>query len=137
VNVFVDTNVLLDVLARREPFYKDSAEVWTLAENGHITAYTSALSLPNIYYVLRKAAGAKIARQTVRLLRDVFTLAPLDEQIVNQAIDAHIADFEDAIQFFSALRAGAVVLITRNAADFPQQGIALQTPAEFLAAHFP
>jgi hypothetical protein len=60
----------------------------------------------------------------------------LDAQIAHQALDADIEDFEDAIQFFSALRAGATTLITRNPKDFPAQDLAIQTPAEFLATHF-
>jgi hypothetical protein len=60
---------------------------------------------------------------------------PLDVQITNQAIDANMRDFEDAIQFFSALRAGAAALITRNPKDYPRGNMAVQTPAEFLATH--
>ncbi len=136
MNVFVNTNTLLDVLARRESFYADSAEVWTLAEAGRVTAFASTLSLPNLYYLLRRVKGQQAARKALGILRDIFTLVPLDVQIANQAIDADITDFEDAIQFFSALRARANVLITRNPKDFPVGDIAIQTPAEFLAAHF-
>lgn len=134
--VLVDTNVLLDVLARREPFYADSARVWTLAETGAITAYISTLSLPNLYYLLSRTKDAPAARKAMRILRDIFSFVSLDAQIANQAIDADIRDFEDAIQFFSALRANAAVLITRNAADFPAHDMSIQTPREFLATHF-
>ena len=137
MNVFLDTNVLLDVFARRKPFYADSAQVWTLAETAQITGFASVLSLPNLFYLLRRAKGPKAARQAIGILRDIFTLVPLDAQITNQAIDADIGDFEDAIQFFSALRAGAAILITRNPKDFPTPDVAVQTPAEFLATHFP
>jgi predicted nucleic acid-binding protein len=136
VNVFIDTNILLDVLARREPFYADSAEIWTLAETGRISGFASTLSLPNLNYLLRRVKGQQAARKALGILRNIFTLVPLDVQIANQAIDVDIKDFEDAIQFFSALRAGASVLITRNPKDFPAGDIAIQTPAEFLAAHF-
>ena len=134
--VLVDTNVLLDVLARREPFYADSARVWTLAETGAITACISTLSLPNLYYLLSRTKDAPTARKAMRTLRDIFSFVPLDAQIANQAIDADIRDFEDAIQFFSALRANAAALITRNAADFPARDMSIQTPREFLATHF-
>jgi predicted nucleic acid-binding protein len=134
--VFVDTNVLLDVLAQREPFYADSARVWTLAETGQVAGFASTLSLPILFYLLRRTKGAKAARKAVAILRDIFTLVALDAQITNQAIDADIQDFEDAIEFFSALRAGAAALITRNPKDFPSQDIAIQTPGEFLATHF-
>jgi predicted nucleic acid-binding protein len=137
MNVFIDTNVLLDVLARREPFYADSARVWTLAETSRAAGFASTLSLPNLFYLLRRARGQKTARKAVGILRDIFRLVPLDAQIMNQAIDADIQDLEDAIQFFSALRVGATALITRNPKDFPRREIAIQTPAEFLATHFP
>ena len=137
MNVFVDTNVLLDVLARREPFFEDSAAVWALVETGKVAGFVSALSLPNIFYVLRRTMGRTDARRSLRELRGIFRLVPLDDQIVHQAIDAETEDFEDAIQFFSALRAGASVLITRNPRDFPGTDVAVQTPAEFLATHFP
>jgi predicted nucleic acid-binding protein len=137
MNVFVETYVLLDVLAQREPFYADSARVWTLAETGQITAFASAADLPTLFYRLRRISGAKAARKAMSILRDIFTLVPLDVQITNQAIDADILDIEDAIQFFSALRCEAAALITRNPKDFPGRDVAIQTPAEFLASHFP
>jgi predicted nucleic acid-binding protein len=136
MNVFVDTNVLLDVLGRREPFYTDSARIWTLAETGQMVGLVSTLSLPNLFYILRRGRGSTPARKAMGILRDIFTFVPLDAQITNQAIDADIPDFEDAIQFFSALRAGADVLATRNPSDFPTGDIAIQTPTEFLATHF-
>ena len=136
MKVFVDTNVLLDVLGRREPFYADSAKVWTLAETGQVEGFASTLSLPNLFYVLRRAEGQKVARKAVGVLRDIFSLVPLDAQITNQAIDSDIQDFEDAIQFFSALRCGAAALVTRNTKDFPGGDVAIQTPGEFLATHF-
>jgi predicted nucleic acid-binding protein len=129
MKVFVDTNVLLDVLAKREDFYDDSAEVWTLAETGRITGFISTLSLANLYYILRRADGAKASRKNLRLVRDIFTLITFDTQIANQAIDSEIADFEDGIQFFSALRAGATT--------FPATDLAIQTPTQFLSTHFP
>jgi len=136
MKVFVDTNVMLDVLSRREPFYEDSARIWTLAETGQITGFISTLSFPNIFYILRQIDGHKVARRTIGGMRDVFSLVPLDLQITNQAIDADIKDFEDAIQFFSALRIGADSLITRNTKDFPTGDVPIQTPTEFLATHF-
>lgn len=136
MNVFADTNVLLDVLAQREPFYTDSARIWTLAETGLITGLASSLSLPNLFYILRRGSGRPTAHGAMSILRDIFSLVPLDSQIVNQAIDSGIDDFEDAIQFFSAVRAGADVIVTRNARHYPSADIAIQSPAEFLATHF-
>lgn len=136
MNVFLDTNVLLDVLTERKGFYRDSFRLWTLAEQGKIRAMVSVISFSNIYYIARKVAGRRTADRLLRMVRDTFTPVAFDEQILNQAIDAELRDFEDAIQFFTALRAGADTIVTRNPRHFPTGDIPVQTPAEFLAAHF-
>ena len=136
MNVFFDTNVLMDVLAKRRPFYDDAFALWSLAEHDRLQGSISAISFNNLYYLIERAANARKARRGMHMLRDTFTIIPLDSQILNQAIDAGIRDFEDAIQFFSAMRAGSTCLITRNPKHFPQGDIAIQTPAQFLAAHF-
>jgi len=135
IPVFVDTNVLLDVLAKREPFYRDSATVWTLAEQGKIHGLVSVLSFSNVYYIVRRLKNRRMAQRALVLLRDTFEPVACDPQVLSQAIDAGMKDFEDAIQYFSALRAEAVALITRNPGHFPRSGLAVVTPAEFLATH--
>lgn len=136
MRAYIDTNVLLDVLGKRQPFYGHSSHVWSLAADGKTESYYSAMILPTVFYIIRRWAGAESARKAVRAIRDTLMLVPLDESICTQAVDSAIADFEDAIQFFSAIRAGAEVLITRNPKHFPAGGIAVQTPEEFLATHF-
>lgn len=135
MRVHVDTNVLLDVLAEREPFWRSSAQVWSLAESGRLEAFVSAISYNNCFYIVRKYAGQARAYETLRILRDVFRPVPLTEQVLNQAMDAGFADFEDAIQYFSALHARAEILVTRNPDDFPKPALAVLSPTEFLAAH--
>lgn len=136
MKVFVDTNILLDVLAQREPFYPDSAAVWTLAEQGRIVGLVSAVSFTNIFYIVRKLSVARAARSALAHLRSVFTIVGCDGLVVNQAIDRDIKDFEDAVQYVSATQAGADCMLSRNPADFPRTGeCPVLTPAEFLAAH--
>lgn len=131
----VDTNVLLDVLSEREPFYPSSAAVWAMAETGKITAAISAISFNNIFYIVNRFADPATARNAVSALRDVFEVMPVNGQIINQAVDdPDMQDFEDAIQFYSAIHAEATHLITRNCSDFPAQtGLSILTPDEFLA----
>ena len=133
MRVLVDTNVLLDVLGRREPFWPQAARVWTLAETGRLRACVSAISYNNTYYIVRRWGGRARAKDALRLLRDVFDAVDLTRKVLNQAMDAALADFEDAIQYFSALHAGADVIITRDPGDFPRAGPAVLTPGEFLA----
>jgi len=134
MKAFVDTNVLLDVLAKREPFYADAARIWSLAERGQIEAQVSVISFNNIYYVIRRAADRKAADQALHLIRNVFTAVPLNTQVLSQAIDAGFSDFEDAIQFHSAVYADADCLITRDADHFPAGIFPVLSPAEFLAS---
>jgi len=137
VRVLIDTNVLLDVLAEREPFYAEAMRIWTLAESDQVDAYVAAISFSNCYYVVRKHGGLRSAEKAVRLLRDVFTPVDLTARIITQAIDAGFHDFEDAIQFHSAVHAKAECLVTRNADHFPKAPLSILSPAEFLALHGP
>jgi predicted nucleic acid-binding protein len=131
--LLVDTNVLLDVLARRAPFYEASAQVWSLAERGAVEAYISSISFNNVYYIVRKASGRQIAQQALQALRDVFDWVAPDRNIINQAVDFAGEDFEDSVQFCSAVRVQARYLVTRDPAGFPTTGPAVVTPTEFLA----
>ncbi len=133
MRILVDTNVLLDVLARREPFYAAAAAIWSLAERGEVRAVVSAISFNNVYYIVRRAEGRTQAQKAMRLIRDIFEAVPPDSQIINQAIDANMDDFEDAVQFHSAIRAKATYLVTRNPGDFPKSALPILTPDEFLA----
>jgi predicted nucleic acid-binding protein len=135
MNVFLDTNVLMDVLLERKPFAAASRKVWFLAERGKISGLVSALTFPNIYYIVRKVRGLEAATAMMTMLRDTFVPVALDEQILQQAMDAKFSDFEDAIQYFSALRSVAVCLVTRNPAHFPCSTLPVLSPAGFLAAH--
>ncbi|MGN6368177.1 MAG: type II toxin-antitoxin system VapC family toxin [Phycisphaerae bacterium] len=136
LKLFVDTNVLLDVLAERESFYEASAAIWTLCEEGAVKGYISAISYNNVYYVARKLSDKKTALRMLSWLRDVFSVVALDEQIVSQAMDAGFTDFEDAIQYYSAVRCRADYLITRDASHFPKAGFPVVRPEEFLAAKY-
>ena len=133
--VFIDTNVLMDVLLQREPFWRDSFEVWTLVESGRVEACIAATSFSNCYYLVRKEMGKSQAEQTVRALRGVFVPVAMTEQILDRAIGAGFSDFEDAVQFHSAVHARAECILTRNPGHFPRSPLSILSPKEFLAAH--
>jgi len=92
--------------------------------------------LLDAFYIVKQLKGRQVAQHAIVRIRDVFEPVAADKQLVHKAIDAGFSDFEDAIQFFSALGAGAACLVTRNKAHFPTDRMPVQTPAEFLAAHF-
>jgi len=134
MKVFVDTNVLLDVLGERKAFYPEAMRVWTMAESGRIDAYVAAISFSNCYYIVRRYAGRSAAERAVRLLRDVFKPVDFTAQVLNQAIDSGLSDFEDAVQLHSAVHAGVQCIITRNPDHFPRSPLTVMSPAEFLAS---
>ena len=136
MKVFFDTNILLDVLARRQPFFDDSAAVWTLAEQGHVEGLVSAVSFTNIFYIVSKSADAATAHRALALVRDAFTPVGCDGRTLAKAIESEFKDFEDAVQYYSAVLAGADCLLSRNPDDFPEATeCPVLTPAEFLAAN--
>lgn len=129
---FFDTNILIDVISRRQPFYENSAALWTMSEINHINGYISAISFNNIYYVIRRQLNYAQSRRKISLLRDIFNVVSLDQKIINQAIDCNIKDFEDAIQYFSAARINAECIVTRNKKHFANPDITVLTPEEIL-----
>lgn len=134
MKAFVDTNVLIDVLARRKLFYEQSSIIWSMAERNVLEAYISAISFNNSYYIVRRLRDRKTARKAIILLRDIFQVVSLDESIVNQAIDdTSFKDFEDAIQYHSAVHTGTDFLITRNPDHFSTGNVSIVTPDEFCA----
>lgn len=136
MKVFFDTNILIDVLANRQPFYEDSAVLWTLSERRKITGLVSVLTFTNTFYIVRRLTDLKTARRALTLIRDAFTPVACDGDIINQAIASRFGDFEDAVQYMSATQIGADCLVSRNVSHFPASGgCPVLTPAEFLAAH--
>ena len=133
MKIFVDTNVLLDVFQERKPQYDASVTVWDMAERGQVSGFVSVISFNNIYYIISRFRDKKHAGRAIKLLRGTFSPVSFDEQILNQAIDSKMNDFEDAIQFFSAVHAATDFIITRNSKDFPKSSIPVLTPEEFLA----
>ena len=132
MKIFVDTNILLDVLTKREPFYKNSAVIWSLVEDGIVEGYISAISVNNVFYISKKLHDLKHAQGLVdKILKD-FQIIELNYEILKLSRTISDRDYEDLIQYFSAIRSGSKYLITRNKDDFPETGIEILEPAEFL-----
>ena len=133
MKLFLDTNIVIDVIANREPFVKDSRIILNLCETGKADGIISALTLCTISYVLRKFATPGMMRTKLRDLRNILTPIDLSVSLLDKAIASSITDFEDAVQFYTAAYSDADVIITRNIKHFPQDNIPVLTPTEFLA----
>ena len=130
--VFVETDIIYDLLAKREPFYLPAARLFTLADEGKIRIFISALSLPNIHYLISKQTSAEEATKTLRRFKILVHVTPLDEKIIDQALNSDFSDFEDAIQYFSALQNNIEVLLTRNLKDYRKAQISVLTAQDFI-----
>ena len=130
--VFVDTDIVLDLLARREPFYAAAARLFSLAETGILNLSVSSLSFANLFYILRKQVSARHAQEVLRDFKQLVRVLSVDDGVVEQALQAGFADFEDALQYFSALGGGCNALLTRNGRHYRKATISIFTAEAFL-----
>lgn len=131
--VFLDTNILLDILLKRDPFYAAAAEIWLKVESREMQGLVSLQSLGTIFYLVRKRADADTARQAVGTMCRVLQVTDSPGQAGRMALQSHTPDFEDALQYAIAVLAEVDCLITRNPSDFPKHGkVPVLTPEEFL-----
>jgi predicted nucleic acid-binding protein len=133
LRVLVDTNVALDVLAKREPHYLTSAAVWALAEQGKIEGLLAAHSITTLHYLLAKHLGYQPANLAITKLLQVFRVAAIDQQVIFRALALSWQDFEDAVQMAAALNSQANYLVTRNTKDFKDELVQVLQPGDLLA----
>jgi predicted nucleic acid-binding protein len=132
--IFLDTDVVLDHLADRQPFSEYAHRLFALAEQDKITLCVSSLSFSNLYYILRKLTNGDEALSLLRKLKGLVKVTLVGEAEVKSALGQNFKDFEDALQCFSAKTESDMnVIITRNKFDFPKNLIRVESPEEFLA----
>lgn len=132
MKVLIDTNIILDVLCKRPAFYEDSAKIFKLCEVKKISGVISALSIPNIVYILRKELDADKTREILDSLMLIFSVADLKADDLKKAADMRFKDYEDAIQSACATRIKANYIVTRNIKDFSESKVTAIKPAELL-----
>jgi len=116
--VFLDTNIILDLLAKRMPFYTEAAELFSLADKKKVRLFISAVSLANTYYILAKQNSDTEVRRILRKFKVLITVLDLNDKISDLALNSDFKDFEDAIQYYTALENDLEMIITRNQSDF-------------------
>ena len=131
--VFVDTNIVIDLLSRREPFYEEAARLFSLADKKQIEIGLSSLTIANTSYTLLKQLNSATAKSILRNLRLVVRVLSLDDKIVDLALnDEAFHDFEDGLQYFTAKENRQDVIITRNLKDFKHSTIPILTARQFI-----
>ncbi|SDF15997.1 Predicted nucleic acid-binding protein, contains PIN domain [Pricia antarctica] len=132
--IFIDTNVMLDLLGEREPFYEPIAKIATLAEKGKLTMVVSPISFAAVNYFLSKYESSKIAREKLRKFKILSEICSIEERTIEKALNSSIKDFEDALQYFGATESECEIIITRNGKDFKQSLLPVMTAKEFLSS---
>ena len=136
IRLFLDTNIVLDLLARRPPFYEHVAKIATLADQGKVKIMVSALSYSKVNYFLSKFENNEIAQNKLRKFRVISEVADLNESIIDKGLNSDFRDFEDALQYYCAVQSGCDVLLTRNAKDFKGSAIPVMTAEEYVVSWF-
>ncbi len=133
MRILFDTNIVLDVLLKREPFAATAVRLFAAVEKGAITGLIAATTITTIFYLAEKKVGAAQARQEIGRLLTLFMVAPVDRMVLEQALQGSFADYEDAVLHAAAQQSGAVGIATRNASDFRGATLPIFSPPELLA----
>lgn len=130
--IFLDTNIVIDFLGEREGFYESAAKILTLADQKKIQIYTSPTSISNTYYLLSKFENTKIALEKIRKFKVLCSISIMDDEVIEKAINSDFKDFEDAMQYFSALSSNCNLIVTRNEKDFKNALIPVMNGESYL-----
>jgi predicted nucleic acid-binding protein len=131
--IFADTNIVIDLLSRREPFFEEAANLFSLADKKEIELAVSSLTIANTSYALLRQMNSNKAKSILRKLRLIVKVLPLDDKIIGLALNDEIfSDFEDALQYFTAIENGQELIITRNLKDFKNSKLSTMTARQFI-----
>ena len=131
-SVFVDTDIILDLLGNRQPFYKYAANLFSLADKGKIKLFVSSLSFSNLNYLLSKQYSTDQARKKLLKFKTLVNVLAVNDKIVELALSSDFKDFEDGLQYFTAIENDIKKLLTRNLKDFKTAEIIVMTAEQFL-----
>ena len=130
--LFLDTNIVVDLLEGREPFCYDAAQLFTMAHDKKVELLVSPMTFSTASFLLRKH-GSEGVRILLSNLRQLVSVTISDERTVDDSIASQFKDFEDAMQYYTALNAKAEIIITRNGKDFTASNLPVMTATEYLA----
>jgi predicted nucleic acid-binding protein len=133
-NLFLDTNIILDLLGERDPFYSSAAQIATLADKGQISMVASALSFSTVHYLLSRIESDIVVREKLSKFKIICEVSDLTDKVIDKGLISKFSDFEDALQYHCALQASCDLIITRNGKDFKLSDLPVMTASEFLTS---
>lgn len=132
MKVFLDANVIIDVVQNRIDFVEASSKVLQLGLDGDCELCASDITFTTVSYYARKNRTSEQLYEVLQSLRDFIDIVPSGKIAIDWALCQKSKDFEDAVQYYSALRSGAEYIISRNVRDYPYNDIPVITPSSFL-----
>ncbi|CAL68412.1 type II toxin-antitoxin system VapC family toxin [Christiangramia forsetii] len=134
IRILIDTNIVIDLLSKRDEFYTEAAELFTQADKKKIELTISSLTFANTNYILSKLKSAKEAKEILRKFKVLVEVLSLDDKITELALsDESFPDFEDGLQYYSAIENDIDIIITRNKKDFKNSKLPVLSAKEYLA----
>lgn len=134
MKLFIDANVVLDLILKRYPFFDNIAEILTVAENKNYTLCLSSITFVNVNYIACKFTDKKNVLESLKKLRILFDVLIVSDAEIDKALYSKFNDFEDAVQHYCALKYKCDYIITRDLKDFKNSEISVMTPTEFLVS---
>ncbi|HOT88900.1 MAG TPA: PIN domain-containing protein [Bacteroidales bacterium] len=130
--IFIDTDIILDLLANRKSFYLPAAQVFSLADNGKLHIHVSSLTLATLYYLLSKDSGQEKAKKILFKFKSIVTVLPVDNKTIELALSSDFKGFEDGVQYFCAIESKCSAILTRNIIGYKHSQIPVMTAESFL-----
>ena len=130
--LLVDTNIVLDLLAKRDLFLVEAQELFTFSDKRMVELFVSSLTFANTYYILSQNLKIQDARKILRKFKVLVKVISMDDKIIDLSLESDFKDFEDAIQYFSAIENGIDMIITRNLKDFKTSKIPVLTAKDYV-----
>lgn len=130
--LFLDTNIVLDLLGEREPFYQSAAKIATLADKGKILIYVSSLTYSTVFYLLSRYESNEAVKEKIRKFKVIAKTSDLTDKIIDKGLSSKFNDFEDSLQYYCAVNSECNIIITRNGKDFKESDLPVLTPDEYL-----
>ena len=133
MKLFVDADIILDLLTERQPYFAAAARLFMTFQAGEHQAYTSAIVFVNVHYLLRKALGKSRALTLLRRLKLLVTVVPTSDEAIAKLLSSDFNDYEDAVQYYSALEHHMDALVTRNKKDYKRAVLRVLDAEEVVA----
>lgn len=132
MKILFDTNIILDVMLLREPFYRVASFLLAAVERKTIEGYICSITVTTIHYLVTKVKGSKVAKQQIENILQIFQIAPVDKIILEKALHSRINDYEDAVIHEAAVGIGAEGIVTRDPKDFRYSKLSVFDPEELI-----